>query len=300
MGSDAFAVPSLESLARIHEVIAVVTQPDKPAGRAKILAPTPLKLSAEKLGLKILQPLRCRDETFIRELRALAPETIVVVAYGQILPKEILTLPPRGCINVHASLLPRWRGASPVAHAILNGDTVTGVTTMMMDEGLDTGPILLQREETIFSADTTANLETRLAKIGAELLLETPAHSPSPNPQDNAKSTHAPKLKKEDGRIDWSLTAEQIERRVRAFNPWPTAFTFAGKTRLQIWSAKVLPENGSAGIVARADKGGITVGTGEGILLITELQREGSRRMAAAEFLRGFRLEVGQRLGAEK
>ncbi len=317
MGSDVFAVPTLESLARSHEhtLLAVVTQPDRPAGRKQRLTASPVKLSAEKLSpVPILQPEKARDTTFISKLRALAPDVIVVVAYGQILPKEILTLPPQGCINVHSSLLPRWRGASPVAHAILAGDTVTGVTTMRMDEGLDTGPILLQREEKIRPDDTTGSLEQRLAIIGAELLLETLSKLDSlkPRTQDNSQATHAPKLKKEDGRIDWTQSAEQIERRIRAFNPWPTTFTFHDDKRLQIWQATIvaavcdrreLEKDGigahraplQCGQIEHVGEHGILVNTGQGSLLITELQRESGKRMATAEFLRGFRLEAGNR-----
>ena len=297
MGSGEFACASLEMLAKAHQLLAVVTQPDRPAGRLQKLKPSPVKALTKKWGFKCLQPLKVRDKNFFKELHAMAPEVVVVVAYGQILPKEILVLPRDGCINVHASLLPRYRGAAPVAYAILHGDTTTGVTTMQMEEGLDSGPILLQREEKILSEDTAARLEARLALLGAELLMETldklAKNQIQPRPQDHRQATYAKKLSKEDGHIRWTLSAEEIERQIRAFNPWPTAYTFWESKRLQIWSAKVSDLPAEPGVIANLREDEITVGTGKGSLLVTELQREGGRRMKAAEFLRGYPLKAG-------
>lgn len=307
MGSDEFSRPSLESLAGSQELLAVVTQPDRPAGRSQKLKPSPVKVFAETRGLKCLQPLTVRDEKFLKELQVIAPEMIVVVAYGQILPKEILGLPRFGCVshaprvvNVHASLLPKYRGAAPVAHAILHGDAITGVTTMQMEEGLDCGPILLQREERILPDDTATRLEARLARLGAELLMETldklAKNQIRPIPQDHRQATYAKKLSKEDGHIRWTLPAEEIERQIRAFDPWPTSYAFWQGQRLQIWSAEVSNPSAEPGVIVRVSDDGIVVGAGKGSLQVTEIQREGGRRLKAAEFLRGYPLKTGNRL----
>ena len=255
MGSGDFACTSLEILARTHAIISVITSPDRPAGRSQKLKVSPIKSLAQRLGLFCLQPEKVGDEECISQLRAFMPEIIIVVAYGQILPQTILSIPHYGCINVHASLLPKYRGAAPVAHAILHGDPYTGVTIMQMDQGLDTGPLFLQRRENILPDDTTATLEPRLAMLGAQLLVETldqiATHKITPRPQDPSQASLAPKLRKEDGHIDWTLSAEQIEQRVRAFNPWPTAFSFVGQMRLQIWSAHVLKDYGEASVITR-------------------------------------------------
>lgn len=299
--------PSLEALvgARGHQLVSVVTQPDRPVGRRQELTPPPIKTLALRHHLPILQPEKIRAPAALAEIRGLAPDLIVVIAYGQILPKELLAMPPRGCINVHASLLPRWRGASPIQASLLAGDTETGVTTMLMDEGVDTGPMLLQERLPIAPDDNAGVLHDKLGRLGAELLLHTVAGvadgSLKSTPQPAEGATYAPKIKKEDGLVDWKLPAQQLINRLRAFTPWPGLFTFLtnerGRRMLKIWLASVESSAGAGGVVARADERGIAIGTGEGLLLIHELQFEGGRRMSAAEFLRGHELATGTKLG---
>lgn len=308
MGTAELACASLQALAAAPEflVAAVVTQPDRPKGRDLKLQPSPVKQAALRAGLAVLQPERARDPAFLEELRRLEPDLIVVVAYGQLLPAAVLTLPPRGCINVHASLLPKYRGAAPIQWAILNGESETGVTLMKMDEKLDTGDILTQRATAITPDDTAATLHDRLARIGAELLIETLGnivnHTITARPQIEAQATYARKLIREDGRLDWSQSARSLWNRVRAFTPWPGAFTTlpgGTKTRtLKIWRASVEEAvAGAPGAVAHADKAGIVVSCGSGALRIHELQLEGGRRLTAAEFLAGHPLHPGDRLG---
>jgi methionyl-tRNA formyltransferase len=315
MGTAELSCASLESLARDERfsVAAVVTQPDKPKGRDLKLQPSPVKSLALKLKLPVLQPIRARDEPFIAELRALQPDLIVVVAYGHILPPAILSLPCHGCLNVHTSLLPKYRGAAPIQWAIASGETETGVTVMKMDAGLDTGPIISQRRTPILPADDSATLHDRLARLGAELLAETVpgwvAGTIQPQSQPAAGASHAPKIKKEDGKIDWNQPAKTIWNRLRAFTPWPGAFTFLNSTSsiqhptsniqlLKIWKAEVAGRSGNAGEIVSADKNGIVVGCGENSLRILELQREGGRRMNAAEFLAGHALRAGEKFEA--
>ena len=323
MGTAELSCASLEKLSRDEKfsVQAVVTQPDKPKGRDLKLTPSPVKVLAQKLNLPVLQPLKARDENFISELRALAPDLIVVIAYGQILPQSILDLPRHGCLNVHTSLLPKYRGAAPIQWAIANGDAETGVTVMKMDAGLDTGPILSLRRTPILPSDDSQVLHDRLALLGAELLVETipdfVAGKIQPQPQPAEGSTYAAKIKKEDGQIDWSQPAEKIWNRLRAFTPWPGAFTFwsAGQTLgtdaassqctgrvpgapqklqlLKIWKAEVVDKNGRPGEVLSADKTGIVVACGEKALRILELQREGGKRLTVEQFLAGFPLKSG-------
>jgi len=326
MGTAELSCASLQTLADNEQfhVAAVVTQPDKPRGRDMKLQSSPVKALALKLGLPVLQPPRARDERFIAELRALEPDLIVVVAYGQILPPAILDLPRHGCLNVHTSLLPKYRGAAPIQWAIASGDPETGVTIMKMDAGLDTGPIVSQRTTPIRPEDDSSTLHDRLAQLGAELLVQTipgyVAGKIQPVPQPAEGSSYAAKIKKEDGRIDWSRPAREIGTRLRAFTPWPGAFTFwlgvppsggspVGKTLLpeggtpggsrpmllKIWKAEVVGRSGGAGGILSADKTGIVVGCGEHALRILELQREGGRRMSAAEFLAGRALKPGDR-----
>jgi methionyl-tRNA formyltransferase len=304
MGTAELSCASLESLARdkTFSVAAVVTQPDKPKGRDLKLQPSPVKSLALKLNLPVLQPARARDEQFIGGLRALKPDLIVVVAYGHILPKTILDLPKFGCLNVHTSLLPKFRGAAPIQWAIANGESETGVTVMKMDAGLDTGPIISQRRTPILPEDDSATLHDRLSRLGAELLAQTipdfVAGKIQPVPQPAVGVTHAPKIKKEDGRIDWNLPAKTIWNRLRAFTPWPGAFTFlAGEPKLQllkIWKAETVEQSGKAGEVLSADKNGIVVACGSDALRILELQPESGRRMNAAEFLAGHALNAGK------
>jgi methionyl-tRNA formyltransferase len=319
MGTAELSCASLEKLSRekIFSVVAVVTQPDKPKGRELKLTPSPVKILAEKLNLPVLQPLKAREEKFISELRELKPDLIVVVAYGQILPQSILDLPRFGCVNVHTSLLPKYRGAAPIQWAIADGEPETGVTIMKMDAGLDTGPILSTRRTPILPTDDSQILHDRLAQLGAELLVETipdfVAGKISPQPQPNEGSTYAAKIKKEDGQIDWTLPAQKIWNRLRAFTPWPGAFTSWSssfslsrppdtlKRELQpqlikIWKAEVAEQSGEAGIILSADKTGIVVGCGENALRILELQREGGKRLPAEQFLSGFPIKAGSQL----
>jgi len=305
MGTADLSCASLEKISsdKNFSVLAVVTQPDKPKGRDLKLTPSSVKILAEKLNLPVLQPLKARDEQFIAELRALKPDLIVVVAYGQILPQTILDLPQFGCLNVHTSLLPKYRGAAPIQWAIADGEPETGVTIMKMDAGLDTGAILSTRRTPILATDDSQVLHDRLAQLGAELLAEIipnyVAGKITPQPQPAEGSTYAAKIKKEDGRIDWNLPAKQIWNRLRAFTPWPGAFTFLKSEPkpqlLKIWKVEVVEQTGIAGTILAVDKTGIVVGCGTNALRILELQREGGRRMSAADFLVGFALHVGDK-----
>jgi methionyl-tRNA formyltransferase len=308
MGSGGFALPSFVALLQSpHRVTALVTQPDKPAGRGHGLRMPPTKPAALERGVAVHQPARVRNEESIALLRELAPDCIVVVAYGQIIPKAILEIPPKGIINVHASLLPRYRGAAPIAWAIARGESETGVTTMLMNEGLDTGPILLQRSLAILERDTAGTLEARLAPLGAELLVETLSRWASselvPTPQDDSVSTLAPRIQKEQARIDWSSTALAIHLRVRAFDPWPVAFVSIDGEPVRIWKTRVEPPELQApgalpGRIAGFRETGLSVACGEGTgLLVEEVQAPGRNRMSALAFARGRRLGPGDRFG---
>lgn len=307
MGTPELAAVSLTALLREpgFQILAVVTQPDRPKGRDLKLQPSPVKQLALSAGVPVLQPLKAREESFVAELRALQPELIAVAAFGQILPKSILELPRLGCLNVHTSLLPKYRGASPIQSTILNGDTETGVTIMKMDVGLDTGDILTQRSTPIGDEDNAATLHDRLAHLGAELLVQTiPDYASGkiqPRQQPHEFATHVTKIKKEDGRIDWTQPARVIWNRIRAFTPWPGAFTFLPAQPqpllLKIWQAEVVSQSGVAGKVLSADKTGIVIGCGEGSLRVTNLQREGGRRLGVLEFLAGHPMPVGLSLG---
>ncbi len=303
MGTPDFAVPVLEALADAHQVVGVITQPDRPAGRGRRLAPSPVKQVALERGLPLSQPQSLRTPESLAQLVAWRAEVIVVAAFGQILRRDVLDLPAHGCLNVHASLLPRWRGAVPVAAAILAGDEVTGVTIMRMDAGLDTGPILAQREERLQPDDTRATLEGRLARLGAALLVETLAAYLAgdlvPRPQPEESVTYAGQLRKEDGRLDWSRPAVELDRRVRAFTPWPGAFTTWRGRRFKVLRAVPLPawrgDVPPGMVVALAD--GVVVATGEGALRLEEVQLAGKRPMDIEAFLRGQIGFVGGRLG---
>jgi methionyl-tRNA formyltransferase len=308
MGTAELACASLEALVASPEfqVVGVVTQPDRPKGRALKLQPPPVKLSATHLGLPVLQPERAREAGFLEQLRRLDPDFIVVAAYGQLLPPAILELPPRGCVNVHASLLPKYRGAAPIQWAILNDEEQTGVTIMKMAEKLDAGDILARRATPIAPDDTSATLHERLARIGAELLVETLANCINNKitacPQVEAEATFARKITKEDGRLDWSQPARSLWNHVRAFTPWPGAFTSwsgGGQARiLKIWRASVeQAPSGAPGKVLQADKTGILAACGSGALRIHELQLEGGRPLPAAQFLIGHAMHPGERLG---
>src|SRR6266550_2064263 len=293
VGAGAIGVPTLRVLLKSeHEVVGVVTQTDKPVGRAQSMAATPVKKVMLDTTARILQPARIKDQQAIEEIRALKPDVIVVMAYGQILPRDVLEIPVMACLNLHASLLPRWRGAAPIQAAIAAGDRETGITVMYMDEGLDTGDILLQRTVDILPNDTGGSLHDRLAQIAPEILLESLvllAKGIAPRiPQDNSLTTYAPKLKREDGRIDWSEPAEMIERKIRAFNPWPGALMKVDEQNLKIFSASVVDLNGKPGeILIRKDQ--LIVATGKDALALNEVQLAGKKRMSASEFLRGHR-----------
>ena len=291
IGTGEIGVPTLLALLNSeHEVVAVVTQPDKRVGREQRIEPPPIKKEIAKTRIPILQPSRIKDQQATEEIRDFAPDVIVVVAYGQILPRDVLEIPRLACLNLHASLLPRWRGAAPIQAAIAAGDCETGITAMYMDEGLDTGDILLQRSVEILPNDTGGSLHDRLAQIAPEALLESlrlVAVGNAPRiPQDNAHATYAPKLKREHGLIDWSESAEAVERKIRAYNPWPGTFMKVDRQNLKIFSASVVDLNGQPGEVLRSDED-LVVATGKGALSLAEVQLEGKRRMSAAEFLRG-------------
>jgi methionyl-tRNA formyltransferase len=307
MGTAGLSCPSLAALAKTPGflVAGVVTQPDKPKGRDLKLQFSPVKEQALTLGLPIVQPARARDETFIAALEGFSPDLIVVVAYGQILPQRILDLPRHGCINVHTSLLPKYRGAAPIQWAILNGDRRTGVTIMKMDAGLDTGDILSQEEVEILPEDTSETIHDQLAQIGAALLVRT-IHGYvkgeiHPRPQPSEGSSYAPKIRKEDGRIIWAMPACAILNRLRGLTPWPGLFTHMeqgqGQVLLKIWEAQIVEGGGVPGIIASADKSGILVGCGEQSLRLLVIQKEGGKRLTAQQFLAGHSLHPGQKLG---
>jgi methionyl-tRNA formyltransferase len=307
MGTAELSCDSLRALiASPHsEVIAVVTQPDRPKGRDLKLQPSPVKVLALQTGLPVLQPERARDESFLGALRDLQPDLIAVAAYGQILPQSILDLPRYGCLNVHTSLLPRYRGAAPIQWAILNGEAETGVTIMKMDAGLDTGDILTQAPTPINPDDNSETLHDRLARMGAVLLVRTipdyVAGKLNSRPQPAEGATYAPKIKKQDGHLDWNLPALTLWNRVRGLMPWPGAFShLPGQPQphlLKIWQAEVVDRSGPPGEVLQADKAGVVVACGHDALRILILQREGGRRLPAQDFLAGHPLRPGQRLG---
>ncbi len=304
MGTPAAAVPSLAAIVEAgHDVVSVWTQPDRPAGRGKRLSPPPVKAYAEEKGIPVHQPKRIKGEEQIEVFRSLDADAAVVVAYGKILPPRFLEAFPDGCINVHFSILPKYRGAAPVNWAIVNGENRTGVTTMLMDEGLDTGDILLQKETPIGEDETSDELTGRLAHLGADLIVETLEKLPTINPrkQDDAKATLAPLMKKEDGEIDWSMTAEEIERRVRGFQPFPRSFTSSSIGRLTFWKCSSLVDHTSQvepGTVLKAGNGVFAVACGSGTALSVEIvQQEGKRKMAVEDFLNGAKLKVGEKFG---
>ena len=297
MGTPDFAVPTLDSLIRGgHEIIAAVTQPDKPKGRGKAVLLTPVKEKALEHNIPVYQPVKARDPEFIALLQELNPDAIVVVAFGQILPKAILDIPKYGCINVHASLLPKYRGAAPIQWAVIDGEEVSGVTTMLMDEGLDTGDMLEKIEYVLDKHETGGSLFDKLSALGGELILSTLEKiengTITRTPQGDAVTSYAKMLNKSMGKIDWSMEAVKIERLIRGLNPWPSAYTsLKGKT-VKIWAAEVEEGTvtGNPGRVT-VNKDKLLVETGEGFLSITELQLEGKKRMETAAFLRGFTVE---------
>jgi methionyl-tRNA formyltransferase len=303
IGTGDIGVPTLRALQNAsHELAGVVTQPDKPAGRDQKLTAPAIKAALAGSDIPVLQPKRIKDADAVEAIRALAPDVVVVIAYGQILPRVVLEIPKIACLNLHASLLPRWRGAAPIQAAIAAGDRQTGITVMFMDEGLDTGDILLQRKIEIAADETGGSLHERLAQIAPDALLESlsllETGKPPRTPQDNALATLAPKLNREHGQIDWAEPAESIERKIRAFNPWPGTFTnFAGRN-LKIFAASIVQLDGKPGEVLRKDSE-LIIAAGDNALSVRELQLEGKRRMAALEFLRGDRW-IGRSAGDAK
>ena len=301
MGTPDFAVPCLEKLIEDgHNIVGVLTQPDKPQGRKMKLTPPPVKELALKNNLEVYQPESLKNEAIKPLLEQKQPELIVVVAYGKILPKYVLDFPKYGCINVHGSLLPRWRGAAPIQWSIISGDKTAGVTTMKMSEGLDTGDMLLKYETEIGQTETAGELFDRLALNGAELLHDTIEQIDSivPEVQDESKANYAHMLDKQIAQIDWSKSNKEIDCLIRGLNPWPIALTTLNGERLKIYSASPQNENGKAGEILKADpKTGLLVACGEGSILLNEIQAVGGKRMNAKDYLRGHKIEVGSILG---
>ncbi len=303
-GTPEFAVPSLEALLESpHDLVAVYTQPDRPAGRGRRLTPSPVKRLALAAGVPVEQPKSLRDPEAVRRLAAYRPDLMVVTAYGLLLPREVLEIPKRGCVNVHASLLPRWRGAAPIQRAILAGDRETGITLMQMEEGLDTGPMLAQAALPIGATETAGELHDRLAALGksllAERLDEILSGALEPEPQDEAAATYAGKLSKQEAELDWRQDADRLLRAIRAFNPWPVAWTRLGEETLRIWRAEPAescPAEAEPGEVVGADRRGVTVRTGDGCLTLTEVQLPGGRRIHGRDLANARPLE-GVRLG---
>ena len=291
IGSGDVGLPTLQALLKSeYPVVGVVTQPDKPVGRAQLIEPPPIKKALAGAKMPILQPSRIKERQAIEEIRALMPDVIVVAAYGQILPGDVLEIPKIACLNLHASLLPRWRGAAPIQAAIAAGDPETGITVMYMNEGLDTGDIMLQNRTKILPTETGGSLHDRLAEIApgtllAALRLLTEGNAPR-IPQDNTLATYAPKLKREDAKIDWSESANVIERKIRAFNPWPGAFMTIDGRNLKIFSASIADLSDEPGKILRSDNE-LVVAAGTNAVSLGEVQLEGKRRMSVAEFLRG-------------
>ncbi len=307
MGTPDFSVGTLNALYEAgNEVVLVVSQPDNVKGRGKKIQPTPVKEAALKLDLPVYQPAKVRDEESIEYLRSFQPDVIVVVAFGQILPKEILELPKYCCVNVHASLLPKYRGAAPIQWAVINGEKVSGVTTMRMDEGLDTGDMILKEEVALRPDETGGSFFDRLAFVGAELCVRTLAAledgSAVFTPQNHQEATHTHMIKKKDGYIDFSTDAISIERLVRGMNPWPSAYTYLQDKMLKIWECEI--EKGQAGFrpgeIIQVSSQGILVQTGQDAILLKEVQLEGKKRMKADAFLRGYKLEEGTLLGKDE
>jgi len=303
MGTPDFSVPTLKRLIESdHEVAAVVTQPDKPKGRGKEIQMPPVKEVALQHQIPVYQPVRARDADFIEEMRALQPDVMVVIAFGQLLSAELLDVPKHGCINIHASLLPKYRGASPIQWAVINGEKESGIMTMMMAEGMDTGDILDTLTVTLDEKETGGSLFDRLSLLGGDLLLQTLQKMEDGSlvrtPQDDTQATYVRKISKTLGDIDWSMPAREIERLIRGLNPWPSAYTHWNGKLLKIWEADVLEESeaGTPGQVTEASGDVLKVQTGDGVLRINCLQLEGKKRMDTAAFLRGYPVEKGCKL----
>lgn len=302
MGTPDFAAASLEALiASRHEIQAVVTQPDKPKGRKGELTPSPVKVIAKREGIKVYQPLKVRDEDFVETLRAYNPDVMVVVAFGQIIPLSILKMPKYGCVNIHGSLLPKYRGAAPIQWAVLDGEKETGITTILMDEGIDTGDILLKKTIKIDTDETSGSLFDKLMALGAETILETldelEKGSLTPTKQGESPTAYAKMLTKAMGLIDFIKPAKELDCFVRGMDPWPSAYTLlAGKT-LKLWKVRAVEGSGKAGSVIDIDKESFTIACGEGAIEVLEVQLEGKKRMSAGDFLKGSTLNIGQELG---
>lgn len=302
MGTPDFAAASLEALiASRHEIQAVVTQPDKPKGRKGELTPLPVKVIAKREGIKVYQPLKVRDEEFVKTLRAYNPDVMVVVAFGQIIPLSILKMPKYGCVNIHGSLLPKYRGAAPIQWAVLDGEKETGITTILMDEGIDTGDILLKKTIKIDTDETSGSLFDKLMALGAETILETldelEKGSLTPTKQGESPTAYAKMLTKAMGLIDFTKPAKELDCFVRGMDPWPSAYTLlAGKT-LKLWKVRAVEGGGKAGSVIDIDKESFTIACGEGAIEVLEVQLEGKKRMSAGDFLKGSTLNIGQELG---
>ena len=302
MGTPDFAAASLEALIDSrHEIQAVVTQPDKPKGRKGELTPSPVKVIAKREGIKVYQPLKVRDEEFVKTLRAYNPDVMVVVAFGQIIPLSILKMPKYGCVNIHGSLLPKYRGAAPIQWAVLDGEKETGITTILMDEGIDTGDILLKKTIKIDTDETSGSLFDKLMALGAKTILETldelEKGSLTPTKQGESPTAYAKMLTKAMGLIDFTKSAKELDCFVRGMNPWPSAYTLLSGKTLKLWKVRAVDGSGKAGSVIDIDKESFTIACGEGAIEVLEVQLEGKKRMSAGDFLKGSTLNIGQELG---
>ena len=302
MGTPDFAAASLEALIDSrHEIQAVVTQPDKPKGRKGELTPSPVKVIAKREGIKVYQPLKVRDEEFVKTLRAYNPDVMVVVAFGQIIPLSILKMPKFGCVNIHGSLLPKYRGAAPIQWAVLDGEKETGITTILMDEGIDTGDILLKKTIKIDTDETSGSLFDKLMALGAKTILETldelEKGSLTPIKQGESPTAYAKMLTKAMGLIDFTKSAKELDCFVRGMDPWPSAYTLLSGKTLKLWKVRVVEGGGKAGSVIEIGKESFTVACGEGAIEVLEVQLEGKKRMSAGDFLKGSTLNIGQELG---
>jgi len=302
MGTPDFAAASLEALiASRHEIQAVVTQPDKPKGRKGELTPSPVKVIAKREGMKVYQPLKVRDEEFVKTLRAYNPDVMVVVAFGQIIPLSILKMPKYGCVNIHGSLLPKYRGAAPIQWAVLDGEKETGITTILMDEGIDTGDILLKKTIQIDTDETSGSLFDKLMALGAETILETldelEKGNLTPTKQGESPTVYAKMLTKAMGLIDFTRSAKELDCFVRGMDPWPSAYTLLSGKTLKLWKVRAVEGGGKAGSVIEIGKESFTVACGEGAIEVLEVQLEGKKRMSAGDFLKGSTLNIGQELG---
>ncbi len=305
MGTPDFAVETLKAIYEAgHEVILAVSQPDKPKGRSGKLQPTPVKEFAMEHKIPVYQPVKIRAEESVEYLRKYEADVFVVAAFGQILPKVILDMPRLGCVNVHGSLLPKYRGAAPIQWAVINGEKVSGNTTMLMGPGLDDGDMLLKSQVELAADETGGSLFDKLAIDGGKLAVKTiealNEGTVTPIPQNEAEATHVGMIKKEMGLIDWTKPAVEIERLIRGLNPWPSAYTFINGKSLKLWSGAVVDKTGTPGSVIQVDKNGFTIACGQQALQVKELQLEGKKRMAASDFLRGYSLEEGSIFSSER